>query len=74
MTGVEWESAPSAVVESMQRSLAVRGVAGGRCVMVIEGEMVNAPCSEEWGYMCLFLYDGELDCGSMHARIADRNA
>ena len=51
--------APSAVVESIQRSLEVRGSEAGECVMVRGGELVNTECSEEYRYVCLFTHPGE---------------
>jgi hypothetical protein len=56
MSGAQWKSAPSSVVESVQRSLAVRGSEAGDCVTVWGGEMVTAECSEEHRYVCVFNY------------------
>ena len=52
MMGEEWEGAPD-IVQS------VRVGEGGGCVMVREGELVSAACSEELSYVCLFTYSGK---------------
>ena len=59
VSGETWDNAPNVVSESIQRSLS-RGGEGGECVMVREGELVNAVCSMELNYVCLFTYSGEL--------------
>ena len=76
MSGEQWRSAPSALVESVQRSLAVRG---GECVTVRGGEAVTAECSEEHRYMCVFNYPGESFyygslCETLHALLLPTNA
>ena len=54
MMGEEgWEGAPD-IVQS------VRVGEGGGCVMVREGELVSAACSEELSYVCLFTYSGKI--------------
>ena len=41
LSGREWSSASSAMVESIQWSLAMKGSVAGECVIVEGGEMVN---------------------------------
>lgn len=58
MSGEAWENAPNVMSESIRRSLSTGGESG-ECVMVREGELVNAVCSMELNYVCLFTYSGE---------------
>ena len=62
LSGDQWKNAPSAVVESMQRSLAARGSEAGECVTVEGGEMVNTQCSNEHRAVCVFNYPREYYC------------
>ena len=59
MSGEAWNSAPSALVESMKRSLAARGSEAEDCVTVQEGEMMTTHCSKQLVYVCVFSYPGE---------------
>ena len=62
MSGEQWESAPEAVVESIQQWLSGEGGGeGGECVMVRGGGLVRAECSEERRHVCLYTYPGESD-------------
>lgn len=58
MSGEAWDNAPNVMSESIRRSLSTGG-GSGECVMVREGELVNAVCSMELNYVCLFTYSGE---------------
>ena len=60
MRGEGGESAPSVVVDSIDRSSSVTGGGGenGECVTVREGRLVMAACSEELPYICLYTYSG----------------
>ena len=60
LSGEEWTGAPGAVVESIQRSLSLKGSEAGECVTVRGGELVNTACLEDYRYICIFSHPGEL--------------